>query len=165
MAVVVLAAACGSETVLEPETVRDAKPSPTAPASLPPETTEPLSDGARILAEGEFRLAAANAFGEPGFHEVLTATHDLPSGLGSMKGSRLVLKLWDGGRPDLDCGSDHPLSGCATVDWSDAPGRPNVPTGGVFENSVTLQSADGEHGFSLSESGVLADSPDDFDPG
>lgn len=161
----VLAAACGSETVPEPEAVQDLLPSPATGATRATETAKLLSDGTKILAEGEFQLPAAGAFGELGFHEVLTATHDLPSDLGSMAGSRLVLKLWDAGRPERNCSSEHPLSGCATVDWSDAPGRPNVPSGGVFGNRILLQSVDGERSFFLSESGALNDSPDTFDPG
>lgn len=165
MAGLVLAAACGSETVPEPKTVQELAPSPTAAVSRGTVAASLVSAAARILAEGEFQLPAANAFGEPGFHEVLAATHDLPSDLGSMTGSKLLLKLWDAGRPELDCDSEHPLSGCATVDWSDAPGRPNVPPGGVFENSITLRSTDGESSLFLSESGALDDSPDAFDPG
>ena len=76
-----------------------------------------------------------------------------------------MLKLWDAGCPERDCNREHPLSGLATVDWSDAPGRPNVPPGGVFEKSITLQLAAGESSFFLSEPGGLNDQPDAFDPG
>ena len=51
------------------------------------------------------------------------------------------------------------------MDWSDAPSRPNVPAGGVFENSFKLEFVTGEHRFFLSESGDLNDKPDTFDPG
>jgi len=96
---------------------------------------------------------------------VLTATHILPSNLGPMTGLRLVLKLWDAGRPERTCNREHPLSGCATVDWSDATGRPKVPLGGMFNNSITFQLATGVHSYFLSESGALNDKPDAFKPG
>jgi len=51
------------------------------------------------------------------------------------------------------------------VDWSDAVGRPNVPSEGVFENSITFQLATGELSFFLSESGALTDILDAFKPG
>ncbi|MCH7737736.1 MAG: hypothetical protein IH872_10105 [Chloroflexi bacterium] len=110
-------------------------------------------------------MPAASSFGDPGFHAILFAKHDLPAGLGSVAGKRLVLKLWDAGRPERNCGSEHPLSGCATVDWSDAPGRPNVPSGGVFENSITLQIGASERRYYLSETGEFQDTPEAFDPG
>jgi hypothetical protein len=110
-------------------------------------------------------LPAAGAFGEPGFHEVLNAAHSLPEDLGDVWRKTLVLRLWDAGRSGVACSSQHPLSGCATVDWSDAPGRPNVPAGGVFRNTVTLRLASGEHTLFLSESESLRDDPDPFKPG
>src|SRR5262249_42721925 len=54
-----------------------------------------------------------------------------------------LVTLRDAGRPGQTCGSEHPLSGCATVDWSDATSRPSVPPGGVFNNSVVLSLATG----------------------
>lgn len=118
-----------------------------------------------VLAAGTFELPAALAFGDPGFHEVLTATHTVPSDLGTTSGLRLVIALRDQSRPDVACGSEHPLSGCATVDWSDDPDRPNVPAGGVFDNSITLRLTEGPRTFFLSESGGLAGAPDPFVPG
>jgi len=114
-----------------------------------------------VLAAGDFDLPAAEAFGEPGFHEVRTAEATLPDGLGATKGRRLVLRLRDAGRPDQSCDSEHPLSGCATVDWSDDESRPNVPPGGVFDNRLEL----GGQTFFLSESGALGGTPDQFRPG
>ena len=161
----VLIVACGRGTVEAPVADKIATPSPTAVLSPGRETDTHLSVSTRPLAAGEFNLPAAGAFGDPGFHEVLAATHDLPSDVGAAQGLKLVLKLWDAGRPEIDCSSEHPLSGCATVDWSDAEGRPDVPSGGVFDNSITFQSAAGKHRFFLSESGALNDEPDPFDPG
>jgi len=117
------------------------------------------------IAAGEFDLPAANAFGEPGFHETVQLIHSVPSSLEPSAGMRIVVTLWDAGRPDQACSSDHPLSGCATVDWSDAEGRPNVPAGGVFENSLELPLSDGARTFYLSERGLLADEADVYDPG
>ena len=157
--------ACGSGTVAESGAEQTVAPSPTPSVNPATETAGPSLGKSSILAAGEFQLPAADSFGEPGFHEVLAATHELPSALRSMAGLRLVLRLWDAGRPGRKCDSEHPLSGCATVDWSDAPGRPNVPPGGVFDNSITLQFAAGERSFFLSQSGALNDQPDAFDPG
>lgn len=119
----------------------------------------------RIIVRGTLELPAAEAFGEPGFHEVLTASRRLPANLGPARGLRLVVSLRDAGRPGATCSSQHPLSGCATVDWSDDPGRPSVPPGGVFTNSLTLQLASGPRTFFLSESGALRTRPDAFEPG
>lgn len=116
------------------------------------------------MAAGQFRLPVANAFGEPGFHEVLAASHTLEADLGTTAGRMLVVELRDTSRPEQTCGSHHPLSGCATVDWSDALGRPKVPAGGVFDNSVTVELESGPRTFYLSESGALNDEPDRFDP-
>jgi hypothetical protein len=119
----------------------------------------------RTLAAAAFRLPAANAFGEPGFHEVLTASGRVPRRLGRTAGLRLVVELRDASRPGLRCSSEHPLSGCATVDWSDDPRRPSVPPSGVFRNALTLRLATGPRTFYLRESGALARSPDRFRPG
>ena len=128
--------------------------------TLPAQPASPF----RITA-GEFDLPAANAFGEPGFHETIQLTHSIPLGLEPSAGMRIVVSLWDAGRPGQACSNDHPLSGCATVDWSDAEGRPNVPAGGVFDNSLELQLSDGARTFYLSERGLLADEADVYDPG
>ena len=124
----------------------------------------PAGAADEVLAAGEFALPAAGAFGDPGFHEGLTAAHRVPPDSGPSAGRRLVLSLRDAGRADVGCASEHPLSGCATVDWSDFEGRPGVPDGGVFDNSITLQLASGEHRFFLSETLVLAEAPDSYKP-
>lgn len=122
--------------------------------------TEPL-----VLVSGNLELPAANDFGEPGFHKVLTATQNLSSELGETAGLRLVLSLWDVKRSEITCTTEHPLSGCATIDWSDFESRPNVPPGGVFDNSLTLELVSGTHTFYLSETGDLNDEPDAYKPG
>ena len=118
-----------------------------------------------ILAEGTWELPAADAFGAAGFHDVLEAAATLPADLGETAGRRLVLALRDVSRPGEVCGSEHPLSGCATVDWSDFEGRPGVPESGVFENRVSFGTVAGESTLYLSETGVLAVEPDGFAPG
>ena len=148
-----------------PPPTRAVAPSLTATAT--PEPTSPASSltSPRILAAGEFRLPAAASFDQPGFHEVLVATHDLPPQVDMTGGSRLVLRLWDAGRTQQTCSRDHPLSGCATVDWSDFEGRPGVPSGGVFDNSLTVQLASGPHTFFLTERDTLDDEPNEYAPG
>ena len=158
-----VAAGCGSTGS---EATEVAAPAP--PTSVEESPTQVTTNaGAQTLASGELAIPAANAFGDPGFHEVLTATAalDLPEGAGSTEGLRLVLALRDAGRPDQSCASEHPLSGCATVDWSDFEDRPNVPPGGVFDNHVTLETAAGPRTFYVSESGALADEPDPYKDG
>ena len=130
-----------------------------APASAPSDAVE------RTLISGEFILPAAQSFGDSGFHEVLIVTQSLPQDIGSTEGLRLVLALRDADRPGQTCSQDHPLSGCATVDWSDSQGRPGVPPGGVFDNHLTLRLASAERSFFLSDTGALNDAPDDFKPG
>ena len=160
--VMLAAAACGSDT---PTKTVPAVQSPTPERAPSTEVSESSPTGARTLAAGELSLPAARAFGEPGYHEVLTASHDVPSDIGPTEGMRLVLRLRDAGRPEQTCSREHPLSGCATADWSDATSRPKVPTGGVFDNSLSLQFASGTKAVFLSESGELRDAPDRFDPG
>lgn len=80
-------------------------------------------------------------------------------------GARLVISLRDAGRSGQTCSSEHPLSGCATVDWSDSEDRPRVPRGGVFENSLSLRFASGTRKLFLSESGRLSGASDSFKPG
>jgi len=120
---------------------------------------------ARPVVAGELRLPAANAFGEPGFHRVLVASARVPLGLRSPTGFRLVLTLRDATRPRQRCSSDHPLSGCATVDWADDPSRPNVPRSGVFQNSVTVRLVSGAQTFFLHPSGGLSSRPEPYQPG
>ena len=62
-----------------------------APTTVPIPASTTLAPG--VLAAGLLDLPAAGAFGEPGFHEVLTASVDAPSD--PAPGTRLVLRLWD----------------------------------------------------------------------
>ena len=119
----------------------------TTPADAAPADAAAPSDLGRpetiVLAAGEFLLPAASAFGESGFHEVLAARATLPAGLGATSGLRPVLALRDASRPQQTCGQQHPLSGCATVDWSDSETRAAVPPGGVFDNRIDLRTTSG----------------------
>ncbi len=123
------------------------------------------TSGRVTLSAGELNLVAAVAFGDPGFHEVVALTADMPTDLGDTAGFKIVLKLWDAGRSEQTCSREHPLSGCATVDWSDAIGRPKVPDSGVFENSIALELESGTRTFYLGDAGTLKDAPDPFKPG
>lgn len=144
-----------------------AAPKPTATVALPPQSEAPVSVEAevRTLASGELLLPAATSFGSPGFHEVLTDSQTVPEDITAAAGRRLVLTLRDLGRPEQRCDREHLLSGCATVDWSDFEGRPNVPPRGVFEHRLVLQLASGEQSFFLSDSGSLNEAPDRYKPG
>lgn len=172
-AVLIVGATCEGEDASAPAPTAAPAASPTAAASSLAATATQLPTQAattspalrRSLAAGELRLAAAASFGEPGFHEVLIASHDLPPEVDTTAGLRLVLRLWDAGRSQQTCSRDHPLSGCATVDWSDFEGRPGVPPGGVFENSLTVQLASGPHTFFLTERDTLDDEPNEYAPG
>jgi hypothetical protein len=119
----------------------------------------------QTLTTGQLRLPAAAAFGQPGFHEVLVATGRVPRRMRATKGLRLVLTLRDAQRPRQTCSSEHPLSGCATVDWSDDPARPKVPAGGVFRNGLTLRLASGVRTFFLRADGTLSSKPEPYQPG
>ena len=152
---------------IQPPAAASVAPEPTAVVELPLLSEAPVSVEAKVakLASGELLLVAATSFGSPGFHEVLTDTQTIPEDITAAAGRRLVLTLRDLGRPEQRCDRDHPLSGCATVDWSDFEGRPGVPQGGVFEHRLVLQLASGEQSFFLSDSGSLNEAPDRYKPG
>ena len=132
-----------------------------------PDVSEPAGTATEglILATGTLDLAAATAFGEPGFHETLLAQASVPPDIGSTTGRRLVLTLRDASRPGQECSRQHPLSGCATVDWSDEPGRPNVTPDGVFDNRLVVELVTGALILFLHEDGELATEPEPFKPG
>lgn len=136
-----------------------------APAAPRPALPVPPSTAGPPLAVGEFILPAAADFGDPGFHAVVTASATLTASLPATGVRDIVLTLKDAGRPQQTCATEHPLSGCATVDWSDSPDRPHVPPAGVFINTLTVQLSSGPHTFYLSMSGALANGPDAFQPG
>lgn len=167
-AVALLAAACGDSsgpTVTAAPTTVTAPAGSTAPTSSTSTTTTTTAAAPSVVvvAAGTLDLPAAAEFGDPGFHEPLFVEGTIPEAAAA--GGRLIVSLRDAERPDQACDSEHPLSGCATVDWSDAETRPNVPSGGVFDNSLTIVTADETLTAYLSESGDLAAEPDAFDPG
>jgi hypothetical protein len=120
------------------------------------------SGSVSLLASGEFSVPAAEAFGDPGFHEAFQQVVPLSADVGSTLGRTLAVRMWDVSRPEQTCSEDHPLSGCATVDWSDADSRPNVPPGGVFDNRLRLVLASGARDYYLSETLMLTDMPDSY---
>ena len=161
-------ASAPADRTTEPQpAAASAAPEPTTIVASPPQSEAPVSVEGKVrkLASGELLLPAATSFGTPGFHEVLTDTQTIPEDITAAAGRRLVLTLRDLGRPQQGCAREHPLSGCATVDWSDFDGRPNVPPGGVFEHRLVLQLASGEQSFFLSDSGSLNEAPDRYKPG
>lgn len=152
-----LSTACGS-SASEPSQPTDPPTAAGTTSALPAPAAADI-----VLAEGTFEVPAAGSFTDPGFHEVLLVTATTPPD--SVTGQTLVLRLRDVERPDRQCDSDHPLSGCITVDWSDFEGRPGVPPGGVFDNHLTIQLASGPRTFYLSETGSLANESDAHAPG
>jgi hypothetical protein len=73
---------------------------------------------------------------------------------GGRAGDTLVVALGDATRPRSTCAADHPLSGCATIDWFGAEdGRRGQP----LRNSVTIDLASGPQTFYLRETGGLSD--------
>ena len=135
-----------------------------APASQQPQPAATVPVGQQV-ATGDFSLPAAADFTDPGFHAVIMTTATVAGNVPVGSTRSLVLTIKDAGRPQQTCASEHPLSGCATVDWSDAPDRPHVPATGVFINTITLQLSSGPKTLYLSQSGALANQPDTFQPG
>ena len=129
----------------------------TAPAPSSTATGSPVT-----LLEGTFELPAAGGFGEPGFHETINLSGTLPEAVASA--GLLSVRLHDVTRPNQTCGRNHPLSGCGTVDWSDFEGRPSVPTGGVFDNRLSIATTAGTVDLFLSETLTLASTPDAYSP-
>jgi hypothetical protein len=117
-----------------------------------------------VLATGEFSIPAASTFNDPGFHLSIQVNHDVDSLLQSTRGATIALSLLDASRPTQTCSVEHPTSGCATVDWSDFEDRPRVPEGGVFDNSIRLQMANGEGLLFLRETGALLETPEQWSP-
>lgn len=118
--------------------------SPSAPTLAPP--------GPGTIAQGTLRVPDGQ------LHLAFDRSHVIPTGASGVAGQRIVVSLRDATRPGQTCSQDHPLSGCATVDWSEFPSI-------VFDNSLVVTLATGPRTFFLSETRGLADSPDAFVPG
>ncbi|MFQ5744727.1 MAG: hypothetical protein ACE5HV_14240, partial [Acidobacteriota bacterium] len=125
---------------------------------------EPQKAGAVTIASGMFSLPAAGGFQDAGFHKSFRVAHLIPEAVGRTAGRRLVVALRDASRPSQTCSAEHPTSGCATVDWSDLQGRPHVPRGGVFDNSLQVDLTGGSQTFYLSEKRKLGEVPDPYSP-
>lgn len=162
-----LVAACSNDTAADTDDAADgARTSAPVETAETNDTTDPAgaSEPAPIIAAGVFSLAAADSFESEGFHQLIELDTVVAGGYTVPAGASLVLVLRDASRPAQTCDRQHPLSGCATVDWSDFEGRPGVPPGGVFDNRIVIRRASGERTLFLSESGVLAAAPDAYSP-
>ncbi len=157
VAISLVAAACGSgdSAISSSSSITSAAPSTTAPGSV--------VAGDAVLLSGSIEIPAANGFDDPGFHKAILLTGTVPEAAAGLTGE-LVVRLRDVGRPNQTCDRDHPLSGCATVDWSDFEDRPEVPRGGVFDNHLSLVSTSGTIDLFLSENRGLATTPDEYTP-
>lgn len=113
---------------------------------------------AQVLASGQFELQAATEVDPAavGFNDAFTFRHPVPPGLGPTAGHQLVVRLRDVGRPRQTCGSDHPASGCATVDWA-LPGQ-------VFRNLVELPTTNGRILLHMRLDGSLGSDPEPAHP-
>ena len=162
MVVVMLVAGACSDTS-EPVTAGTAATVPPDSAATEPGTESP--DEEIVLASGSFEIPAVDGIQDaPGFHEVIGRAGRIVDAAG-MAGDVLVFRLRDLTRTDIECSSEHPLSGCVTIDWSDFEERPRVPPGGAFSHRVTVELVSGPHDFFLSDTGALADVPDPYRPG
>lgn len=165
--IVLVAAACSSSSDGSGSTTA-VVPAPTtsaAEAGSGDSDPEGAVGGDGSLVSGTFEIAAASTIGDvPGFHDTVTAA-GTAADVSAAAGQILVFRLWDASRPDMVCDSEHPLSGCVTVDWSDFEDRPKVPPGGAFTHRVTIALESGPYDFFLSETGALADVPDQYQPG
>ena len=108
-----LTAAYGGDSDEPPEADRGSSLSPATTITPAAGTASPSPVGAIVLAAGELELPSVTSQQEAAYHQVLTATHVLPSDQGPTAGFMLVVKLWDAGRQEITCDSDHPISGCA----------------------------------------------------
>ena len=79
-----------------------------------------------VLTSDIIELPAAASFDDAGFHAPVLIQTRIPTDAPAQAGGRIVLVRRDDGRPRQTCGSQHPLSVCATLDWSDFPDRPGV---------------------------------------
>ncbi len=132
-------------------------------------TLDPASSNSITLLTGRATVEAARSFDDPGFHHSLSIQGILPTDLDGaevgVSGYTILISLRDASRPEQTCDRDHPLSGCVTIDWADSPGRPHVPTTGVFDNQVSLMTTRGLRHLYLSEAGSLSEVSNDFSPG
>jgi len=160
-----LAAACSG--TVAPSSTTTASPTAPSSASTASSAPQPSAESSIMLLSGVAPVESAQSFDDPGFHKVVSIGGTIPGldGVTGSSGSTIIISLWDASRPDQNCNQDHPLSGCLTIDWSDAPGRPHVPDSGVFDNQVTFASADGTVALYLTDSGALSAVPDQFTPG
>ena len=157
-------AACSNTTA--PLSSNTDEPTTFGTSGVPAETSESSETFLTVLASGTFEVPAVQGINDaPGFHEVFDATALVPPSIHVGSGSRILIRFRDRTRPDVTCASEHPLSGCVTLDWSDFPERPRVPAEGAFEQRLTLDAAAGHQDLFLSQSGTLNARPDHYEPG
>jgi len=157
-------AACSNTTA--PLSSNTDEPTTFGTSGVPAETSESSETFLTVLASGTFEVPAVQGINDaPGFHEVFDATALVPPSIHVGSGSRILIRFRDRTRPDVKCASEHPLSGCVTLDWSDFPERPRVPAEGAFEQRLTLDAAAGHQDLFLSQSGTLNARPDHYEPG
>lgn len=165
-AALLLFVACGGDVSTTPTSPPSASSGTSTQASTDVSTPASVAAAEQVLASGSVIVPAVEGIQDaPGFHEVSEFTATLPTDLRAMSGSTLIVRFRDLTRPDVTCASEHPLSGCVTLDWSDFPERPKVPEGGAFEQRVSLPTVDGTRDLFLSESGELHTTPDPYQPG
>jgi hypothetical protein len=158
-------AACSNTTA--PLSSNTDEPTTFGTSGVPAETSVASSETfLTVLASGTFEVPAVQGINDaPGFHEVFDAAALVPPSIHVGSGSRILIRFRDRTRPDVTCASEHPLSGCVTLDWSDFPERPRVPAEGAFEQRLTLDAAAGHQDLFLSNSGTLNARPDHYEPG
>ena len=111
----------------------------------------------QVIASGQFELREGIQFKQFSFR------HTVPLGLGSTTGRQLAVRLRDVTQPDRTCEIDHPLSGCATIDWP-------LPEGTVplvdenFRNLVAVETANGLLEFHLRMDDGLSSQPEPVHP-
>ena len=140
----------------------------TAPRGSTADTLAPgqaAPPDAVVLTSDIIELPAAASFDDAGFHAPVLIQTRIPTDAPAQAGGRIVLVRRDDGRPRQTCGSQHPLSVCATLDWSDFPDRPGVSPSGMLENRLRLPVVAGTLDLSLSETGALTGEPDPSAPG
>lgn len=106
----------------------------------------------QVIASGQFELREGIQFKQFTFH------HTIPAGLGSTAGRQMAIRLRDLTDPDRTCDADHPLSGCATVDYS------LELTGQIFRNLVAVQTTAGPAELHLRLDDTLSSQPEPARP-
>ncbi len=100
-----------------------------------------------VLGAGELMLPFAPALAGPGFHERFDVRVPAPGSSSPSAGARLVVRLSDASRPSVECDRQHPLSGCATLDYPE----PNA----LLRNFVEVETTAGRRTYHFADSQLL----------